>query len=73
MCGRQYQPIRVGAPFFREVDGSANPCKSSSVLLGGGLDSIDRGADPSEQLSDDIFAQRRGGGPLGHRPPPGDP
>ncbi|HXV93020.1 MAG TPA: type III glutamate--ammonia ligase [Pseudonocardia sp.] len=40
----------------RGVDGSANPYLASAVLLAAGLDGIDRGLDPGEQVTDDMFA-----------------
>jgi hypothetical protein len=33
-----------------------NPCLASAVLLATGLDGIDRGLDPGEQVTDDMFA-----------------
>jgi hypothetical protein len=33
-----------------------NPCPASAVLLATGLDGIDRGSDPGEQVTDDMFA-----------------
>ncbi|MHA6794969.1 type III glutamate--ammonia ligase [Pseudonocardia bannensis] len=40
----------------RGVDGSANPYLASAVLLAAGLDGVDRGLDPGEQVTDNLFA-----------------
>ncbi|HZZ46247.1 MAG TPA: type III glutamate--ammonia ligase [Pseudonocardia sp.] len=40
----------------RGPDGSANPYLASAVLLAGGLDGIDRGLDPGEPVTDNLFA-----------------
>ncbi|MQA03219.1 MAG: type III glutamate--ammonia ligase [Streptosporangiales bacterium] len=40
----------------RGVDGSANPYLAFAGLLAAGLDGVDRGADPGEPVSDDLFA-----------------
>jgi glutamine synthetase len=46
----------AGRVEHRGVDGSANPYLASAVLLAAGLDGIDRGMDPGEQVTDDMFA-----------------
>jgi glutamine synthetase len=46
----------AGRVEHRAVDGSANPYLASAVLLAAGLDGIDRGLDPGEQVTDDMFA-----------------
>jgi glutamine synthetase len=46
----------AGRVEHRGVDGSANPYLAAAVLLAAGLDGIDRGLDPGEQVTDDMFA-----------------
>lgn len=46
----------AGRVEHRGVDGSANPYLAATVLLATGLDGIDRGLDPGEQVTDDLFA-----------------
>jgi glutamine synthetase len=46
----------AGRVEHRGVDGSANPYLAATVLLAAGLDGIDRGLDPGEQVTDDMFA-----------------
>ncbi|MDT7589563.1 MAG: glutamine synthetase [Pseudonocardiales bacterium] len=40
----------------RGPDGSANPYLASAALLSGGLDGVDRGLDPGEPVTDNLFA-----------------
>jgi glutamine synthetase len=42
----------------RGVDGSANPYLASTALLAIGMDGIDRGLDPGDQVTDNLFALR---------------
>ena len=46
----------AGRVEHRGVDGSANPYLAAVVLLAAGLDGIDRGMDPGEQVTDDMYA-----------------
>jgi glutamine synthetase len=46
----------AGRVEHRGVDGSANPYLAAAVLLAAGLDGIDRGMDPGEQVTDDLYA-----------------
>lgn len=42
----------------RGVDGSANPYLAFAVMLAAGMDGVDRGLDPGEQVTDNLFALR---------------
>lgn len=44
----------------RGVDGSANPYLASAAMLAAGLDGIDRGLDPGDQVTDNLFALHPG-------------
>jgi glutamine synthetase len=52
------QAIRIPAPGrieIRAIDGSANPYLAATAVLGAGLDGVDRGLDPGEPNTENLY------------------